>query len=128
MSTRQTAEENLARVTKGGNGQAKIQGLANFSTHVNFNSVLNLIRDRFERDDIEGVDQVMDMLQVLVENHRKVHRPGQSPPRHQFLGRVESGTGQIVEPIRILTDRFNLWVYPGEAPNPDQVQVEMEAR
>ena len=126
MSRRRIAQEKLAQVQVSGSSQDKIQALADFSTHVNLDSVLSLIRHRFEEDNIEGLDEVLDVLQVLVESHRKAHRPGQSAPRHQFLGRVESGRGQIVEPIRILTDRFNLWIYPDPPPNPDQVQVQVE--
>jgi len=104
------------------------RNLDDFSVHSNFWAVLDLIESRFDADSIDELDKAMDMLQVLVNRHRRAHNPGQSPPRDTFEGMVESGRGMIQAPVRIETDRFHLWIYPDTPTNPDNVRVEMEAK
>lgn len=122
MSTRDVAQIDFAFASV---GPDRNQAMANFSTHTNLNTVLMLLQTHYERDDIEELDKTMDMLQVLIERHRKAHKPGQAAPRKEYQGTIEAGG---IGTVRIETDRFHLWIYPVGEMGGKRVQVETEAR
>jgi hypothetical protein len=98
-----------------------------FSTHTNLTAILGLLQDAVDKDDIKGIDERMEMLEILVQRHRLGHRPGQSAPRRQYEGTVEVGPLNYVDGVvRIETERFELWLYEGKGER--QVRVEIEAR
>lgn len=103
------------------------QGMALFSTHTNLTAVLGLLQDAIDSDDVDGIDERMEMLEILVQRHRRGHHPGQGMPRRQFEGTVKSGKGMIQDPVRIETERFHLWIYPN-SPHLHQVRIEIEPK
>jgi hypothetical protein len=114
----------------GSDPQQQERAMALFSTHTNLTAVVGLIQTAIDTDDIDGIDQYLDNLVVLVERHRKGHRPGQAAPRREYQGTVEVGHEQVAKSgvIRVDTDRFNLWLYPVGAEGNRRVQVEIEAK
>lgn len=104
------------------------RALALYSTHTNLSAVLGLLQIAIDDDDIEGIDERLEMLAVLIERHRKGHGHDRVPPRREYQGTVEVGYLGSGGVMRVETDRFNLWLYPVEAQDGKRVQVEIEAR
>lgn len=111
----------------GGDRRQQERAMALFSTHTNLTAVLGLIQDAVDKDDLDGIEQKLDMLELLVQRHRHGHAPGRAATRRAFDGKVEVGPLNYVDGVvRIETDRFNLWLYEGKQNR--QVRVEIEAK